>query len=158
MKGRSAGEGLLVGVDVGGTKVAVLVVDGHYSVRGRVTTPTRLDGPESTLGGIADAIEEAVRLAGASVSDVVAVGIGAPGRVDPETGTVRRAVNLGWQEMPAGEMLSARLGVPCFLENDVRVAAMGVQRYMGSDAPMNMAYVSIGTGIAAGLILDGRLY
>jgi glucokinase len=158
LNNNNAPQGLLVGVDVGGTKVAVLVVDSSDQVRSNITVPTILDGPDSTLSGIATAVEEAVRQSGARTSDVTAVGLGVPGRVDPQTGIVRRAVNLGWLEMPVGERLSAQLGVPCFVENDVRVAAIGVQRYMGASAPRNMAYVGIGTGIAAGLILDGRSY
>ena len=120
--------------------------------------PTVLDSQESTIEGIVEAVQEGVARAGADISDVIALGLGVPGRVDPQTGVVRSAVNLGWRELPVGEILSARLGVPCLLENDVRLAAVGVQRYFGSDAPQNMAYLSIGTGIAAGLILDGRVY
>jgi glucokinase len=149
---------LIVGVDVGGTKVAVLVVDSHHSVRSRVTMPTLLDASEQTLSGIIAAVERAVAQAGADVKDVVALGLGVPGRVDPSTGLVRSAVNLGWREMPVGEALTRRLGVPCVLENDMRVAAKGIQRYMGSAAPQNMAYVGIGTGISAGLILNGQVY
>jgi glucokinase len=150
---------LVAGVDVGGTKVAVLVADRGGNVRSRLTVPTRLDGgPEETVNGIAEAVEESVRLAGRRMGDVGAVGIGVPGRVDPTTGVVRSAVNLGWREMPVGEALSKRLGAPCTLENDVRAAALGVQRYFGKDAPRDMSYVAVGTGIAAGLILDGRVY
>ena len=150
---------LVAGVDVGGTKVAVLVVDRAANVRSRLTFPTRLEsGPDSTLDGIAEAIEEAVRLAEGRAGDLQAVGIGVPGRVDPQTGVVRSAVNLGWREMPVGEALSKRLGAPCILENDVRTAALGVQRYFGKKAPKDMVYISVGTGIAAGLILDGKVY
>ena len=150
---------LTAGVDVGGTKVAVLVVDHGGNVRSRLSVSTRLDGgPESTLEGIAESVEEAVRLAGARISELGAVGIGVPGRVDLSTGVVRSAVNLGWREMPVGERLSKRLGAPCTLENDVRAAALGVQRFFGREAPKDMAYVAVGTGIAAGLILDGRVY
>src|SRR5687768_17499861 len=102
---------LLVGVDVGGTKVAVLVVDGGGMVRAHNTMRTVLGSPQSTLVGIAEDIRHGVALAGASMSDVEAVGMGVPGRVDPKTGLVRQAVNLGWQELPAGAMLSAHLGV-----------------------------------------------
>jgi glucokinase len=149
---------LLVGVDVGGTKVAVLVVDGDGEVRAHNTLPTVLGSPQSTLVGIAEDIRHGVGLAGASMSDVQAVGMGVPGRVDPKTGIVRQAVNLGWEELAAGAMLSAQLGLPCYLENDVRLAALGARSYLGSAAPHSMAYVSVGTGIAAGLVLDGRLY
>jgi glucokinase len=150
---------LVAGVDVGGTKVAVLVVDRAANVRSRLTLPTKLEsGPGSTLEGIAESVEEAVRLAGGRLGDLGAVGIGVPGRVDPQTGVVRSAVNLGWREMPVGEALSKRLGAPCVLENDVRTAALGVQRYFGKEVPKDMAYISVGTGIAAGLILDGKVY
>src|SRR5207237_4002755 len=67
-------------------------------------------------------------------------------------------VNMGWEELPVGQTLSAQLGVPCLLENDVTLAALGAQRYIGAPAARNLAYVSVGTGIAAGLILDGRIY
>ncbi len=153
-----ASKSLLAGVDVGGTKVAVLVADGQYQVRGKVTMPTNLRSPDDTLSGVVAAVQEAVALAGASMEQLAAVGVGVPGRVDPNTGLVRRAVNLGWQEVPLGETLCARLGVPCVVENDVRLAAVGMQRYLGDAAPQNLAYVSVGTGIAAGLVLNGKIY
>lgn len=149
---------LFVGVDVGGTKVAGLVVDSAFQVRSQSTSSTTLGSPERTIADIGEAIRLAVEWAGGSMSDVAAVGLGVPGRVDPESGIVRRAVNLGWSELPVGETLSAQLGVPFLLENDVRLAALGVQRHLGREATQNMAYVSVGTGIAAGLILDGRIH
>jgi glucokinase len=154
----NAPKSLLAGVDVGGTKVAVLISDGHYDVRGKVTMPTNLRGPSDTLEGIVAAVHEALALAGASAEELVAVGVGVPGRVDPNTGLVRSAVNLGWREVPLGATLCARLGVPCLVENDVRLAAVGMQRYLGEATPQNMAYVSVGTGIAAGLVLNGQIY
>ncbi|MDQ2809662.1 MAG: ROK family protein [Chloroflexota bacterium] len=149
---------LLVGVDVGGTKVGVLVVDARSQVRARVVMPTVLDHPDATLAGIAAAIRQAVQAAGADLSAVAAIGMGVPGQVDPQTGVVRHAVNLKWQELPAGPRLAAALGMPCFLANDVRLAAIGLQRHPSYVLTRNLAYVSVGTGIAAGLILDGRLY
>ncbi|MDQ3705179.1 MAG: ROK family protein [Chloroflexota bacterium] len=149
---------LLVGVDVGGTKVAVLVVEGQERVLSRVTMPTYLEGAEATVAGVVRAIRLALKAAGVDASEVGCIGVGVPGRVDPATGVVRHAVNLGWHELPLGERVSSELGVPCLLENDVRVAALGAQRYLGSAAPANMVYVSVGTGIAAGLVLDGKVY
>ena len=152
---------LLVGVDVGGTKVAVLVVDTQERVLGQVTLPTVLQGREGhadTLAGIVGAIREALRQANAGPQEVAALGIGVPGRVDPSTGIVRHAVNLGWREFTLGEHISRELGVPCLLENDVRTATIGIQRLLGTEASRNMAYISVGTGIAAGLVLDGQVY
>jgi len=158
MKSGSQRRDLLVGVDVGGTKVAVLVVDSSYNVLSQIILPTILDSPQATLASIIEAVQQGVEQPGASLDRVAAVGVGVPGRVDTGTGLVRRAVNLGWEEIPAGQLLTAQLGVPCLLENDVTLAATGAQHYMGGLASRNMAYVSVGTGIAAGLVLDGRIY
>jgi glucokinase len=155
---RNDSRGLIAGVDVGGTKVAVLVVDRQSTVRGRATAPTVLSSPESTVAGIVAAIRQGLDDARARRSDLAAIGLGIPGRVDAQTGVVRLAVNLKWREMPVGERLSAELGVPCFLENDVRVAALGLHRHPTMRDVQNLAYVSVGTGIAAGLVLEGRLY
>ena len=158
MSDSSTGRDLLVGVDVGGTKVAVLVVDRGYRVLGQFTTPTILDSPQASLDSIVKAVQHAVEQAGTGLGRVAALGLGVPGRVDALTGLVRRAVNLGWEELPVGENLHAQLGVPCFLENDVTLAAVGARHFMEGSASRNMAYLSVGTGIAAGLVLDGHVY
>jgi glucokinase len=149
---------LLVGVDVGGSKIAVLVVDPQLRPRARFTLPTRVGAPDSAADAIAGAIRTALGDAGLDVADVAAVGVGVPGRVDPSTGTVSLAVNLGWHDLPLGPQLADRLGVPVGLENDVRAAAAGLfERGVLGDVD-DLAFVSIGTGIAAGVILDGRLH
>lgn len=148
---------LRVGVDVGGTKVAVLVAHAGQEIA-RLVHPTRLDSPEQTLIGISDTIRDALTLAGAGTGDVDAVGVGIPGRVDPEQGIAELAVNLNWHHMPAGPALEQVLGVPCFLENDVRMAALGVKYHPQFAEANDLAYFSVGTGIAAGIILEGQLY
>jgi glucokinase len=149
---------LWVGVDIGGSKVAVLVVDTQKRVRGRATAPTDVSGPERTVASIVAAIQEGLRAANAQMEEIAAVGLGIPGRVLPETGVVQLAVNLNLKESPVGELLEAQLGAPCFLENDVRVATSGVYHFNGNHTLRNMAYLSVGTGIAAGLIINGELY
>ncbi|MFL5679250.1 MAG: ROK family protein [Chloroflexota bacterium] len=158
MTDRSHTPDLLVGVDVGGSKIAVLVVDPDLQPRARFTLPTRVGAPDSAADAIAGAIRAALGDGGLDVADVAAVGIGVPGRVEPDTGTVSLAVNLGWHDLPLGPQLAARLGVPVRLENDVRAAAAGLldRRVLGDVE--DLAFVSIGTGIAAGVILDGRLH
>lgn len=149
---------LRVGVDVGGTKVAVLVVDAANKVLSTHTAPTDLRNPEHTLHGIANAIRQGVAQAGATLAEVQAVGLGIPGQVEPATGIVRHAVNLNWSAMPVGSRLRAELGVRCSVENDVRAAALGLQHYGAAAPPLHFAYLSIGTGIAAGIILNGQLH
>jgi glucokinase len=149
---------LLVGVDVGGSKIAVLVADAALNVCGRFTLPTDVGSQDQAAEVVVGAVAAALGDAGVGLDRVGAVGIGVPGRVDPVSGTVSLAVNLGWNELPLGPQVEARLGAPVRLENDVRAAAAGLyeRRVLGDVA--DLAYLSIGTGIAAGLVLDGRLH
>jgi glucokinase len=149
---------LRVGVDIGGSKIAVLVVDGDGEVVGRQSVAAASSVPDEAIAQIAGVIRAAVAEAEATIEQVAAVGLGVPGRVDSATGDVTFAVNLGWQHLPLGRRLEAVLGVPCVVENDVRAAAVGLHRdaaYRGVD---DLLYLGIGTGISAGVVLDGRLH
>jgi glucokinase-like ROK family protein len=149
---------LLVGVDVGGSKVAVLVVDRSFAVRARHTIPSAVGAPDSAADHIAEAVEVALAAAGATNNRVAAIGVGVPGRVDPVEGEVSLAVNLGWHRLPLGPQLEARLGVPCAIENDVRAAAAGIleRRLLGPVA--DFVYLAVGTGISAGVVIDSRVH
>jgi glucokinase-like ROK family protein len=149
---------LLVGVDVGGSKIAVLVVDRDARVLARQVTPTEARPQEVAAGIIAAAVDEALASAGAATRDVTAVGVGVPGRVDPLTGSVTLAVNLGWSDLPLGAELEARLGRPTLVENDVRAAALGLHRRRVVGDIDDLAYLAVGTGVSAGVMLHGRLH
>ena len=154
----NAGSPLRVGVDIGGSKVAVLVADPSGNVVGRELAPSVPADPDLAIAQIAAVIRSAVAAAGATMSDVEAVGVGVPGRVDRAKGTVTFAVNLGWQHLPLGERLAATLGVPVTVENDVRTAAAGLHRRAPFGPVDDLAYLSIGTGISAGVVLGGRVH
>jgi glucokinase len=149
---------LLVGVDVGGSKIAVIVVDRGFEVRGRHTIPTAVGAPEGAAEHIAEAVEAALADAGATIDRVAAIGVGVPGRVDPVRGDVSLAVNLGWHRLPLGDSLVARLGVPCAIENDVRAASAGILERRLLDDVADFVYLSVGTGISAGVVIDGRVH
>ncbi len=151
---------ILVGVDIGGSKVAVIVVDAKRRVRSRLVVAADANGEGLTVGSIVGSIRAALESAGASNDEVAGIGIGVPGRVDSATGIVRLAVNLHWHEEAIGPEVYAAFGVPVFVENDARAAAAGLSWAGDGNGHQieSMAYVSVGTGIAAGLILDGRLY
>jgi glucokinase len=149
---------LLVGVDVGGSKIAVLVVDRDEKVLARHVAATAAGAPERAVDEIAAVIDSAVAAAGAAKQDISALGVGVPGRVDPTTGSVTLAVNLGWSDLPLGAELQARFGRPCVVENDVRAAALGLHRRRVVGAVDDLAYLAVGTGVSAGVILDGRLH
>ena len=150
--------GLFVGVDVGGSKIAVLVVDAALDVLSRRTIPTSVGEPDEAAGQIASAIDAALAGAGASIRDVRAVGVGVPGRVDPATGVVSLAVNLGWHRLPLRERLEAILGVPVTIENDVRAAAAGILDRGTLGDVRDFIYLSVGTGISAGVVIDGAVH
>ena len=148
----------IVGVDVGGTTVSTVLVDDGLRPHHELTVATDVSSPDNTLRSIADGISRTLSAAGVTPAEVAAVGLGIPGHVDAVAGVSRMAVNLHWYDYPVAERLTAIFGAPCFLENDVRVAALGVSRFDNPAGHRDLAYVSVGTGLAAGIILDGKLF
>ncbi len=137
---------MFVGVDIGGTKTAVMVVDGENA-----RTLVRPTHPYNLIPSLSKLIREAV-----GEADIQAIGIGIPGMVKRKTGTVELATNLKILEpLALGKLVSAEFNCPVTIENDVRTAALAV--HAKYDVP-NIAYLSIGTGVAAGIILDGKLW
>ena len=150
-----AGGALRVGLDVGGTKVLGILLDGD-AVRHTVRLRTR-PGTEGVVDTAAEAVQDLCAAHGVRPADLAGVGLGLPGIVEPHAGTVSHAVNLRMDvaAVPIGPLLSARLGgVPVTVENDLNAAALGAAALLGL---RDMALLALGTGVAAGLVLDGRL-
>jgi glucokinase len=142
----------LVGVDVGGTTIRAVLFDGALTPVASESTPTP-HGADVILDAVASSVET---LTDGGTPDLVAVGM--PGRVEVARGTVGAAVNLGISEPVAvGDRLRDRLGAPIHLENDVNAAALGAFAHFGLDRAASLAYVNVGTGIAAGFVVGGRL-
>jgi glucokinase len=145
---------LAAGVDVGGTKTSIVVTDDQDRLLFEYVEPT---DRSSLVDQIVALVEGARRHLD---QEIVAVGVAIPGRVDPEGGSVSMAVNLGITHLPLGPMLQDALGLPIFVEHDARAAALWLSEPAagGGDAgPKSVAFVAIGTGIAAGVVLDGTL-
>ncbi|HZQ78332.1 MAG TPA: ROK family protein [Acidimicrobiia bacterium] len=144
-----------VGIDLGGTKIYAVVFDGTAVLaEAKAKTPTQ-GGPLAVV----DAMAAVVRDLG-PVDDLVGVGVGAPGVIDHEAGTVRQAPNLhGWMEpFAVAEALSAALGdVPVAVDNDVNVGTLAEHRLGAGKGAENVLGVFAGTGVGAGLIVDGGL-
>lgn len=149
---------MLIGLDIGGTKTEAIVLDSSLHARGHATRATNSRTPALLVEGAVQTILEAMQEAGAARGQVAMIGVGIPGQVEPETGEVRLAVNLHLTAFPLGAALEEALQVPCRVENDVRAAAVGAYRSGGQGAARNLAYVNVGTGVSAGLILEGKLY
>jgi glucokinase len=150
-------EGLSVGLDIGGTKILGVLLRPDGVVQGSLRLPTTrgVTGVVATSASVVRALTDE---AGIVPGNLVGVGVGVPGIVDPTTGTVAHGVNLGFPGAPTplAQLLSAELaGVPVQVENDLNVAALGAAEVIGSSA--DLAFLALGTGLAAGLLLDGRL-
>jgi len=154
--------GLRVGLDVGGSKVLGVLLDGPDArpvVRHSLRLPTD-HGTEGVVGTAAEVVRGLCAAEGVDPADLTGVGLALPGIVDPRTGTVSHAVNLriDLADVPVAALLAERLDpagrVPVTVENDLNAAALGAAAVTGH---ADMALLALGTGLAAGLVLDGRL-
>lgn len=144
-----------LGIDIGGTKTDAVVIDD----RGEPTRRTRLVtglGAASVVETAVAAVTHMEELTGLAAVEFSSIGIGIPGVVDSRSGRVRHAVNLGFDDLELGEELAVRLGVEVCVENDVNAAALGAYRVMGLTG--SVAYLNLGTGLAAGFVIDGELW
>lgn len=149
-----------LGIDIGGTKTAAVAMgeDGRLSEQVRIPTGF---GADAVIGTTLDVVERLTAAAGISIADVRSIGVGIPGAVDSRSGRVSHAVNLGVEDLDLGGALGDRLGVPVRVENDVKAAAVGAHHLLSETGMANgfdsMAYLNLGTGLAAGIVLDGVL-
>ncbi|MDH3687621.1 MAG: ROK family protein, partial [Myxococcales bacterium] len=160
--GKTAEEGapLLLGLDLGGTKVAWAVGDAAGGVRASGRRPTEPTGdPRADVARLAEDLRGAAAAAGIEVSQAQLVGLSVPGPFDPEAGTVLEPPNLpGWSEVPVRSWLEAELGIPVFLENDANAAALAEWHFGAAQGARHAVYLTMSTGVGGGLILDRRLY
>lgn len=146
--------GVRIGVDIGGTKVDAIAVDDRLQVLHRHRVPVEV-GPAGVVRSAQAAVEVVTRKCAVDVADTLSIGVGIPGAVSG--GVVRHALNLQLTELDLATALSDVWGRPVQVENDVNAAAVGAWRLVGTDA-RSVAYLNLGTGLAAGIILDGQLW
>jgi glucokinase len=151
-----AARSYLAGVDVGGTTVTTQLVDEQLRPVHETTVATDTSSPDATLESIVHGIDLTLREAQVT-HGLAGIGLGVPGQVDPVDCVSLMAVNLFWYGYPVGARLRDRFGVPIALENDVRAAALGVYQFDNPTNSQDLVYVSIGTGVAAGIVLSGQL-
>jgi predicted NBD/HSP70 family sugar kinase len=148
---------LRVGIDIGGTKTDAVAIAADGSVAHELRLATGF-GDEAVLATAVAAVEGLARAAGVGIDDFASIGIGIPGAVDVASGRVEHAVNLGLSGLDLGAVVSERLGRRVRVENDVNAAALGAFSLLGRTSTQSMAYLNLGTGLAAGLVLGGRLW
>lgn len=149
----SPAAGLTIGIDVGGTKTAAVVTDAADRLLYHAQERTQR---ERLVDQLIEMVRQAA-LAAAPMGGATAVAIAAPGHVDRDTGSVYLAVNLGSAEVELAAPISAACGLPCYLEHDTRAAAMWLYAQSAAEprAPRGLAYLALGTGVSAGVVIDG---
>jgi glucokinase len=140
----------LIGVDVGGTKISVAVLDGSMLHEPRIRKTDTSDGPH-----LLDQLVEAIREAGPAR----AVGVAVPSVIDFATGRVRASVNVPLADIALRDVLRERLGIPVVVDNDATCAALA-EAYDddGALVARNLVMFTIGTGVGGGIVIDGRIY
>ena len=151
---------LAIGVDVGGTKVAAGFVDSNGEIHQHTRVPMNSRGTaEEGLAAVTRAIDELLKLAPGTSNTSRPIGICAPGPLDPHTGVVLNPPNVTcWRNYPLAAEIARRYGGSVNLENDAKSAGLAETLWGAGRGYRNVFYTSIGTGIGAGILFDGRIY
>lgn len=154
----------IVGVDLGGTSINVGVVPFHGgTVLGMRSLPTEPErGAKAVVdrmcGMIREAVRDARREGGFAADAVVGVGVGSPGPLDRETGTVLDTPNLGWRNFPLRDLVANEVGLEAELDNDANAAALG-ETWLGAGRDVEcLIAVTLGTGIGGGVVIGGEVH
>lgn len=150
---------VIIGVDLGGTNVKTAAVSRQKEILGKDARSTKAEhGPEMVMDVMVESVDAVLAGAGLSRSDVLAVGFGAPGPMNWQTGVVYSPPNLpGWKNVPLGDAMQKRLGVPCFVDNDANVACYGEYWLGAGQGVDSMCTLTLGTGVGGGIVVFGQL-
>jgi len=144
-----------VGVDLGGTKIAVALVNEQGRILKSSRLSTDVEGGASAV--VAQITESANELAGNSESSVAGIGVGVAGQIEAQSGVVRFAPNLDWHDVPLQSQLSAACNLPVVITNDVRAITWGEWLFGAGKGCDNLICAFVGTGIGGGVVIDGNV-
>lgn len=151
-----------IGVDLGGTNIAVGLVDDDYKIVKKLSSPTGKErSGELIVKDIARLCLDVCESANVSVSDIGSIGIASPGVADHDKGVVEYANNLKFKHFPIADLLRVYIGDGCpkvFLENDANAAAWGEAVAGAAKGSRNSVMITLGTGVGGGIIIDGKIY
>ena len=149
-----------VGVDIGGTKTAIVLSSEPPATLSRVEFATLpAEGPQRALDLIQRNIHESLKARGMSPTDLKAIGVSCGGPLDRNTGVIQAPPNLPtWVDVPIKSLLECEFGVTCRLENDANAGAVAEHRFGAGRGTQHMVFLTMGTGLGGGIITDGRLY
>ena len=155
-----SGGARFAGVDLGGTKILVLIADRNGAVLATERVATlATQGPEAVISRIVEAVRAACAGAGVEPAALAGIGVSAPGPIDAEAGAITDPPNLpGWHNVPLARLLHERLGARTVLENDANCGAVGEHQFGAGRGYRHLLFVTISTGIGGGIVIDNELY
>ena len=149
----------IIGIDLGGTSVkfAILTQEGEVQEKWSIKTNI-LDEGSHIVDDMIESINHRLKLLNLSAEDFIGIGMGSPGVVDREKGTVIGAYNLNWKTLqPVKEKIEKATGIPFFIDNDANVAALG-ERWKGAgENQPDVVFMTLGTGVGGGIVAEGKL-
>ncbi len=151
----------LLGMDIGGTKCAVVISERNgNTVKDKIRFETKVErGWKCVVDELISSANEIMQRNGITSDDVIACGVSCGGPLDCEKGIIMRPPNLpDWDNVPLADIVKEKLGIPCKIRNDADACALAEWQFGAGKGTKNMIFLTFGTGMGAGLILDGRLY
>ena len=150
----------VVGIDIGGTKLATVVADSTGHILSKVRKPTLAEkGPEYALQLLFEMVRETVASADLAQESVSAIGVSCGGPLDTKTGVVYSPPNLpGWDALPLKAQLESEFHIPVTIENDANASALAEYRFGGGRGYEAVLYMTMSTGIGGGIVIDGQIY
>lgn len=149
----------IIGIDLGGTSVKIALISLNGAIEDQWSVPTNIeDAGSHIVPDIIDSVKSYLSAHDMTESDIQGIGMGSPGQIDPEKGTVKGAYNLGWAEtQEVKSKFQETFDVPFVIDNDANVAALGEQwKGAGNNEP-DVIFVTLGTGVGGGIVLGGEL-
>lgn len=142
----------VIGVDLGGTKIAAGVVDREGAIHERSVRPTPTESEDALVLALEEAVRELLD------DEIGAIGMGVPSTVDQKAGRAVASVNIPLKDVPLRDLMRERVGLPCGIDNDANAAAIGEWQVGAGKGTRDMVMLTLGTGVGGGLILNGRPY
>ena len=150
----------VVGIDIGGTKLATVVADGTGKILSKVRKPTNAEkGPEYAIQLLFEMVHETIAKAGVEQQAISAIGVSCGGPLDTETGVVYSPPNLpGWDAFPLKARLESEFKVPTIIENDANASALAEYQFGGGRGYDVLLYMTMSTGIGGGIVINGQIF
>lgn len=150
---------LNIGIDLGGTNIAVGIVDEKGTILAQDSVPTKVGRPsQEIIRDMAVCARHTMEKNGIGMEQIKSVGVGIPGLADNKTGDVIYCVNLFWSQIPLKRELEALLKKPVYIDNDANVAALAEYMAGASKGTSSSVFLTLGTGVGSGIIINGKLW